>query len=85
MLDPHVDGPLRAATNRPARPLPQPEHTAAAQALSREWQYYVARSHSLRKVFFSIKARAAAPAMPLTRLLLTLRSSVLPLTLLPRR
>jgi pescadillo protein len=31
------------------------EHTALAKRLCREWQYYVARTRSLRKVFFSIK------------------------------
>jgi pescadillo protein len=29
--------------------------TAAARTLAREWQYYVARAHALRRVFFSVK------------------------------
>jgi pescadillo protein len=30
-------------------------HTQRCQALAREWQYYVAKSHSLQKVFVSVK------------------------------
>jgi len=39
----------------PAEPPIKPEITATAKRLCREWQYYCARSRSLRKVFFSIK------------------------------
>ena len=39
----------------PAEPPIKSETTAMAKRLCREWQYYCARSHSLRKVFFSIK------------------------------
>jgi pescadillo protein len=31
------------------------KHTQRCQALAREWQYYVAKSHSLQKVFVSVK------------------------------
>ena len=33
----------------------KPERTASARVLAREWQYYVARSHSLRKAFLTVK------------------------------
>ena len=39
----------------PAEQQIKPARTAAALRLVREWQYYVARSRSLRRVFFSIK------------------------------
>lgn len=47
----------------------KPETTATAQRLVREWQYYVARSHSLRKVFLSIKGvyfQAEIKGVPIT-------------------
>lgn len=39
----------------PAVRVIKPARTAAAQRFAREWQYFVARSHSLRKVFLSVK------------------------------
>jgi len=39
----------------PAEPPIKADITAMAKRLCREWQYYCARSRSLRKVFFSIK------------------------------
>jgi len=39
----------------PAAQQVKPVRTAAATRLVREWQYYIARSHALRKVFFSVK------------------------------
>lgn len=39
----------------PAEHPVKPEHTSLAKRLVREWQYFITRSHSLRKVFFSIK------------------------------
>jgi hypothetical protein len=39
----------------PAEPPIRPEVTAMAKRLCREWQYYCARAHALRKVFFTIK------------------------------
>ncbi len=33
----------------------KPEHTATSKRLAREWSYYIARSHALRKVFLTIK------------------------------
>ncbi len=39
----------------PADKLIRADRTALARRLCREWQYYVARAHALRKVFFSVK------------------------------
>jgi len=39
----------------PAEEPVKTDHTALAQRLAREWQYYVARTRSLRKVFLSVK------------------------------
>lgn len=45
------------------------EKTAMAKQLVREWQYYIARTRTLRKVFFSIKGvyfQADVKGMPVT-------------------
>jgi pescadillo protein len=57
------------------------EHTAAARRLAREWQYYVARTHALRRVFFSIKGaylQADVRGIPVTWLVPWAFSQVLP-------
>jgi pescadillo protein len=41
--------------NFPAEDPVKPEHTALARRLAREWQYFVARTRSLRRAFLSIK------------------------------